>query len=511
MGVIMSNVLYRKWRPLDFDSVIGQNHITTTLKNQVINKNISHAYLFCGTRGTGKTTCARILAKAANCYNIRADGNPCNECQSCSAINNGGTLDIFEIDAASHTGVDNIRELREEAVYAPALCEKRIYIIDEVHMLSYGAFNAFLKILEEPPSHVMFILATTDVQKLPPTILSRCQRFDFKRIKPNDISEELLKISKHENILLEKSGADIIAKLSDGAMRNALSLLERCSAVRQNALDSKKITEILGLSGFADLCDFAMFFLDKNSTSALDRLSDLYEQGLELTAFIDQLASLMRDILMIKNGGDNINMLGALYDRAEILSLAKKFTNDYLLFAVNLLHDTFSKLNRSANKRIDTELCLIELCNPSSTDIKALSSRISALEQRIAKGVPVIEKDPTPVKKEVQPPPQKKEFANKQKINFTEKLMSELKDEIEVTQFWQLQDCSLFMDGNTFIIECEDALTQVVLNDTDFKNFVSAVVSKICNSNVNTIINTKQKDNSNEKFDDLVNKFEGVK
>lgn len=243
----MYRVLYRKWRPQTFEEVYGQPHITATLKNELVSGRVAHAYLFTGSRGTGKTTCAKILSKAVNCLSPH-DGDPCNECEICRGIDNGSVLDVIEIDAASNNGVDNIRDLRDEANFTPVKAKYRVYIIDEVHMLSTGAFNALLKILEEPPEHVIFILATTEVHKLPATILSRCQRFDFKRITPEDICARLQYVAEHENITLDEDAAALIAKVADGALRDALSLLDRCCAVDEH-ITSEVVTKSAGLAG----------------------------------------------------------------------------------------------------------------------------------------------------------------------------------------------------------------------------------------------------------------------
>jgi DNA polymerase-3 subunit gamma/tau len=246
-GFLMYQALYRKWRPKTFEDVVGQAHITETLKRQVAEGRLSHAYLFTGTRGTGKTTCAKILAKAVNCEHP-VNGNPCNACASCLGIESGGFLDVLELDAASNNGVDQVRALRDEAVYAPANVRKRVYIIDEVHMLSTAAFNALLKILEEPPEHLMFILATTELNKVPATILSRCQRFSFRRITPSDIAARLQYVAAQESIDLRPDGAELLSRLADGALRDALSLLDQCAAAG-GAIDARAVLEVLGLAG----------------------------------------------------------------------------------------------------------------------------------------------------------------------------------------------------------------------------------------------------------------------
>ena len=263
----MYQALYRKWRPRTFDDVVGQDHITETLKRQVASGRLSHAYLFTGTRGTGKTTCAKILSRAVNCQNP-VDGNPCNQCPACLGIENGSILDVLELDAASNNGVDQVRALRDEAIYAPANVKKRVYIVDEVHMLSVPAFNALLKILEEPPEHLMFILATTELHKVPATILSRCQRFSFKRITPQDIAARLLYVAGQEGIELTADGAELLGRLGDGALREGLSLLDQCGA-SGGTVDSRAVLDALGLAGNLQTAQLLEHVLRRDAQSAL--------------------------------------------------------------------------------------------------------------------------------------------------------------------------------------------------------------------------------------------------
>lgn len=280
----MYQALYRKWRPITFSQVVGQQHITDTLQRQVAEGRTGHAYLFTGTRGTGKTTCARILAKAINCLHP-VDGAPCNQCESCRGIDAGKLLDITELDAASNNGVDNVRALREEAVYTPSVLKKRVYIIDEVHMLSTPAFNALLKILEEPPEHLVFILATTELHKVPATILSRCQRFSFKRILPQDIARQLLYIAGEERIDLSPDGADILARMANGAMRDALSLLDQCRSF-EGTLNSAAILELLGLAGGVQTAQLMEFILRRSTQDALLHFDRLYRDGKDIAALL---------------------------------------------------------------------------------------------------------------------------------------------------------------------------------------------------------------------------------
>ena len=294
----MYQALYRKWRPKVFSDVIGQEHITETLKKQVAEGRTSHAYLFTGTRGTGKTTCAKILAKAVNCEHP-VNGDPCCQCPSCLGLESGSFLDVLELDAASNNGVDQVRALRDEAIYAPANVKKRVYIVDEVHMLSTAAFNALLKILEEPPAHLMFILATTELHKVPATILSRCQRYSFKRILPKDIAQRLTYVAGQEHIDLTADGAELLSRLADGALRDGLSLLDQCAAAG-GTVDSRAVLEVLGLAGNLQTAQLMRHILDRNVQAALLLLNELYAGGKDVGAVLGELSTLTRDLLLRK-------------------------------------------------------------------------------------------------------------------------------------------------------------------------------------------------------------------
>ena len=294
----MYQALYRKWRPKTFSDVVGQEHVTETLQRQVAEGRLSHAYLFTGTRGTGKTTCAKILAKAVNCEHPE-NGNPCNKCQSCLGIESGGFLDVMELDAASNNGVDHVRALRDEAIYSPAQVKKRVYIIDEVHMLSTAAFNALLKILEEPPEHLMFILATTELHKVPATILSRCQRFAFRRILPREIVGRLNYIAEQEGIDLRPDGAELLAHIADGALRDALSLLDQCAAAG-GTIDSAAVLDALGLAGNLQTAQLMDCVLRRDTKAALLLLHRLYGSGKDVGAVLGELSALARDLLISK-------------------------------------------------------------------------------------------------------------------------------------------------------------------------------------------------------------------
>ncbi|MCI9578932.1 MAG: DNA polymerase III subunit gamma/tau [Oscillibacter sp.] len=376
----MYQALYRKWRPKAFADVIGQEHITETLRRQVSEGRTSHAYLFTGTRGTGKTTCAKILAKAVNCEAPR-EGDPCGKCPSCVGIDSGGFLDVLELDAASNNGVDQVRALRDEAVYSPANVRKRVYIVDEVHMLSTAAFNALLKILEEPPEHLMFILATTELHKVPATILSRCQRFSFRRIRPEDVAKRLRYVAEQEAIDLRPDGAEVLSRLADGALRDGLSLLDQCAAAG-GTIDAAAVLDVLGLAGNLQTARLMELILSRDAQGALLLLDELYKGGKDLGAVLSELSTLTRDLLLQKTapkGG--AALLSGGFDAAALDRLGQGVPAGRFLHLAATLQRASAELYASVNRRLDTELCLLRLCDESlSGDLTALEARIRRLE-----------------------------------------------------------------------------------------------------------------------------------
>ena len=384
--VLLYQALYRKWRPRTFDDVVGQTHITDTLKRQVAAGRLSHAYLFTGTRGTGKTSCAKILARAVNCEHP-VDGNPCNQCASCLGIENGSILDVLELDAASNNGVDQVRALRDEAVYTPAAVRKRVYIIDEVHMLSISAFNALLKILEEPPAHLMFILATTELHKVPATIKSRCQQFSFKRILPGDIARRLSFVAKEEGIDLSPEGAALLARLSDGGLRDALSLLDQC-ANPSGVIGEKEVLDALGLAGSLETAALMEQITAGNSAGALETLARLYANGKDVGALLGELSALARDLLLratAPQGGTAL--LSGSYDETTLRRFTGQLSPQRLMQMLESIQTTLANLSRSGNRRTDAELCLLRLSDPAlDQSVAGLSARIAQLEERLASG-----------------------------------------------------------------------------------------------------------------------------
>ncbi|WMJ21931.1 DNA polymerase III subunit gamma/tau [Paludicola sp. MB14-C6] len=405
--------LYRKWRPKSFEDVISQPHITTTLKNEVQNNRLAHAYLFTGPRGTGKTTCSKILAMAVNCKHP-VDGNPCMECESCKGIDDGSILDVVEIDAASNNGVDNIRQLREDANYTPSQCKYRVYIIDEVHMLSTGAFNAFLKLMEEPPSHVIFILATTETHKVPATIISRCQRFDFKRIQSEDIVERLLYITKEEKTFtLQEEAAQLIARLADGGMRDALSILDQCIAY-SSEVTAEIVVDAAGIVGRDYLFEITDYILAHDAAGAVTLVDKLYSMSKDLQGLLEELIHHFRNIMLTKALGKPEKLVEVLPNEQEQLkSYAEKIPLTVVLRTISELQDCLDKMGKSIDRRLNLELYLVKLCTPSlNTTNDALVARIDKLEAMIQNGVVMQSISQQPTQKTVVAKKSKQEIAS---------------------------------------------------------------------------------------------------
>ena len=381
----MYQALYRKYRPKTFDDVVGQEHITETLKKQVETGRLSHAYLFIGTRGTGKTTCAKILAKAVNCEHP-VNGNPCNQCAACRGIDDGSILDVVELDAASNNGVDNVRALRDEAVFSPANVRKRVYIIDEVHMLSPSAFNALLKILEEPPAHLMFILATTELHKVPATILSRCQRHSFKRIPVDTIAARLNYVAEQEHLNLQPDAAALLARMADGGMRDALTLLDQCSG--SDVITTETVISAMGLAGNLRTAQLLQSIADGDTAKTLEQFRSLWQDGKDPAALLDELSMLQRDLLMqavAPRGGREL--LSGGYDSETLQTLSGAFTPAQLIANLQSIQDALTAMAAQPNPRISAELCLIRLCRPElCDDVPTLCARVDKLEQAVRSG-----------------------------------------------------------------------------------------------------------------------------
>ena len=471
--------LYRKYRPQTFDDVVGQMAVTQTLKTQLTNHQLSHAYLFTGSRGTGKTSCAKILAKAVNCLNPQ-DGNPCNCCAACKAIDSGSCMDVLEIDAASNNGVDNVRDLRDDAIYSPSQVKMRVYIIDEVHMLSISAFNALLKIIEEPPEHLLFILATTELHKVPATILSRCQRFSFRRISQEDIAARLQFVAYQENIDLEDSAARVLSRMADGGMRDALSLLDQCASATAGELTAQRVYACLGIAGEQKAAQMLSYIVQKNAKDALTLFNRLYAEGKDLSALMDELICLCRDVLILKTAPDaGLTMLSGVAQDQEAAAFVKAVSTGELIRYLNLLQQTLASFTRSASRRMDAEICILNMCQGElSLDAKSLNARLTRLEEQLRSGALVVTQNPAPTAlqqtdDDVPPPPDDTDAppeeeaapAAPQPVGFWTDLVAAVRTELPgpaASHFTTNPNAPVqgILQGNTLVLRCVDAFTQ---------------------------------------------------
>lgn len=501
----MYQALYRKYRPQTFDDVVGQMAITQTLKAQVSTGRLSHAYLFTGSRGTGKTSSAKILAKAANCLNPQ-DGNPCNCCEACRTIDSGACMDVLEIDAASNTGVDNVRDLRDDAIYSPSQVRMRVYIIDEVHMLSQAAFNALLKIVEEPPEHLLFILATTELHKVPATILSRCQRFSFRRLSQEDIASRLHYVAYQEGIELNDSAARVIARLADGGMRDGLSLLDQCASAIGGELTAERVYACLGVAG-TQQCGSLMNCIGNHDTKgALTLLNQIYADGKDMGALMDELACLIRDLLVMKTAPrEGISLLSGAASDEEMSDLIRRFSTGELVRALNLVQQTVAGFSRSASRRMDAELCMINLCQPElQMDFEALNARLTCLEDQVRAGVSIAAVAPAEdgtqagsAKTSEKPTAQKSEQADGMEpeekklslendsdvpVGFWQDVASAVRKELgpPVSGFFaptQAAPVQGILKGDRLILRCANAFTLSVVNKAEVLEIVSRKAS----------------------------------
>ncbi len=387
--------IYRRWRPLTFDDVVGQKHITTTLKNQVMNGSCAHAYLFCGTRGTGKTSTAKILSRAVNCLNPK-DGNPCNECAVCRGLLDESILDVIELDGASKNKVENIREIIDDVIFLPSVAKKKVYIIDEVHMVTQQAFNALLKTLEEPPAHVMFILATTELNKVPITVLSRCQQFDFRRITNSDIAGRMGEILSADGFTFEENALSLIAELGDGSMRDSLSVLDKCVGAVDKHLTFDTVTAVTGILDNDALYDLAKALARGETASALIKIDEIVEKGKELGLFAERFIKYLRDILLVKVTNKPELFLNTSEENAKkINDLSAEFSKERLIRSIELLSEAYAKTRASSNVRTTYEMAIVKMCEPQTQDSQiALLDRIDQLEKKLANAdfVPIKEK-----------------------------------------------------------------------------------------------------------------------
>jgi DNA polymerase-3 subunit gamma/tau len=473
----MYQALYRKWRPKTFDEVVGQKHITDTLRSEISSGRLSHAYLFTGTRGTGKTTCAKILSRAVNCLSPSA-GEPCNVCEACVGIENGSILDVIELDAASNNGVDQVRALRDEAVYTPASVKKRVYIIDEVHMLTTAAFNALLKIMEEPPEHLIFILATTEAHKVPATILSRCQRFAFKRVSAEEISARLRFVAAQEEIKLSEEAAILLARLSDGSVRDGLSLLDQCASGAGGALiDLKMALDILGLAGMESSLELLTYIAHRDAASALDFFGSLYEAGKDALSVLDELSSLLREMMYMLVADKETPQSESLRPLLEYFPVSR------VVFCI----DRISSVRERAQRRLDAETCLLTLCDETlSLEPESINVRLARLEKHIIPSISV------PPRINTQAEPEKK--ANSTDMNdyaplpgalagpLWERMLDVLRGNLNPAEYSVISDPSKVtvsvLEGG-IALNCKEAFSLRVINRQHVKDAVAAVYKSI--------------------------------
>lgn len=500
--------LYRKWRPLTFEDVVEQRHIVTTLKNSIKNNTVSHAYLFCGTRGTGKTTLAKIFARAVNCTNP-SDGSPCNECFTCKGILDGSIIDVIEIDAASNNGVDDVREIKEAVMYVPAITRYKVYIIDEVHMLSTGAFNALLKTLEEPPANVIFILATTEPHKLPATILSRCQRFDFKRITAKGIEERLKDIAKDCNVSVEDNAVRLIARISEGGMRDAISLLDQCITIGNTSITYMDVIEISGLSAAEAVNRLAGAIVDKNAPVALNAIKEAMDQGRDLKPFCNQLILWFRDLMLYKNGGAALNLIDLSEEELEpIKEAANKVDLERTLNIIRELSETEGQLKWAENPRIIMEVAAVKLCSDvpehgsTPNDVLAgfdirlrqIEDRISKIQQGTLLKTDHTSKKTKPAKpvpenaesKEEKMPVRSKENSSsggeKNKLQEWPDVVDYIRSENKMKVYAYLLDTWCFISGDgtaNVVVEGDDTLKKTVLSRNESLEIIKNAISHV--------------------------------
>ena len=522
--------LYRKYRPQTFDDVSGQLAVTQTLKTQLLSGKMSHAYLFTGSRGTGKTSCAKILAKAVNCLHPD-NGNPCNVCQACRSIDSGSCMDVLEIDAASNNGVDNVRDLRDDAIYSPSQVKMRVYIIDEVHMLSISAFNALLKIIEEPPEHLLFILATTELHKVPATILSRCQRFSFRRISQEDIAARLQYVAYQENIDLDDAAARVIARLADGGMRDGLSLLDQCASATTGELTAERVYACLGIAGERSCGRLMGHIASRDTRGAMELFNRLYTEGKDLSAMLDEMICLCRDLLVMKTApGVGITMLSGVASDQEVLELTKALSSGELMRMMHLLQTTLAGFTRSSSRRTDAELCLMQLCQPElSLDTEALNARLTRLEEQIKSGsfvaakpakasLPedVYDEERPPLPDDADAPPVMEEEAppaprNDAPVGFWSELVAGVRKELKppVSGFFVATPNAPVqgaLTGDKLELRCTNAFTAQMLDRPDILEVVSRKASAMLGRPIRAVaVDVTAKPQGNPRLEQLMN------
>ncbi len=496
--------LYRKWRPVRFEDVVGQLPIVTALQNQICMDRVGHAYLFTGTRGTGKTTCAKIFAKAVNCVN-QHNGDPCGECEICKGIDDGSILDVVEIDAASNNGVDSIRDLRDETAYTPGICRYKVYIIDEVHMLSIAAFNALLKIMEEPPPHIIFILATTEIHKVPATIRSRCQRYDFGRIQPAEIAKRLEYVAQQEAIALDNNAAELIARLADGALRDGLSILDTCASVSEQ-VNIELVRQMAGVTERGYLFSISNALSEQKAVDALEEIAKLRQKSIDLRRLTEELIAHYRNLLLAKIAQKG-ELLGGISaeEEQEYLQAANNCSETVCIRAIRRLGNAIEQMSRGADQRIELELALFELCQPEQQSAIVQQPVHSSQPANTANNLPPIGgggfkvTQPAPIQQPVQPviePEQKEQPIVSQPQKSVSVPTAKEAHALEPFENWQqiveilkkkapllhanLKDSSAFCDGRRVLIDGTEIFLEYIRKNQSAKRVLKQTIEEVC-------------------------------
>lgn len=478
----MYQALYRKYRPLQFDDVVGQEAVTRTLMGQIAAGKVGHAYLFTGTRGTGKTSCAKIFARAVNCEHT-VDGNPCNECEACKGILDGSVTDVFEMDAASNNSVDNVRELREDVIYTPAVVKYKVYIIDEVHRMSGPAFDALLKTIEEPPSHVIFILATTELHKVPATILSRCQRFDFRRIDAPDIAARLRYVAEKEGIDLTDEAANMLGRMGQGSMRDALSLLERATAL-EGRVDAAAVGDLLGLCDPQAMMQAIESIANGDTAAVLKFINDMWRLSKDMGRLLGEMAVLLRDIALSDVAPDLVAASRSADEVAKMSELLRKMGRAGVLDAMETLQKGIKDVALCSDSRIMTEITLMRMCDPRlSATASSIVARLEALEKGTVKKAPVTEAPPVVKAEKQTPPPPKKEVQTPKTNVNTEKnwemALDILRQEGQMPILSMLLGTKPTVEDNKIIFTGASELTKTRLEQENNKTAVLDALKKV--------------------------------
>ena len=502
----MYRALYRKWRPQRFADVVGQTAIVTALQNQISAGRIGHAYLFTGTRGTGKTTCAKIFAKAVNCLDTSSP-DPCGECEICKGIDSGSVMDIIEMDAASNNGVDDIRDLRDEVAYLPSVCKYKVYIIDEVHMLSTAAFNALLKTMEEPPEHVIFILATTEVQKVPVTILSRCQRYDFTRITADDIAGRLLYVAGQEKIELDENAAQLIGRLADGAMRDALSILDTCAGV-DNHVDEALVRRMAGVTDRSYLFEISDAIAAGDSVTALEKIAELRQQSVDMRRLCMELAGHYRNLMLCALPGGTSLLTGISPEEEDAYTQRRDFPQREAIRAVNAFGSALEKMSRGTDQRIELELAIFSLTQPETAAAPVIirqpapaapaAPQAFASAPRAYTAAPPIDDDPPFLQPELKPAPQQapapvppapaapaprkaeppRQAGPLEPFAFWPAVLADL-EENDAMLISFLRGTRAYCDGKRVLFECSDAFRDYIRNNREVSKRLKETIYRV--------------------------------